>query len=108
VVLHHTGIQNPHFDLMLETSEGSALATWRADSWPLQNGTPMEHIAAHRRDFLEFQGPLTGNRGEVRRVAAGTHFVEQDHPVLLIVRLEDASVLRLFRTPKSAAQVLRA
>ena len=108
VVLHHTGIEKPHFDLMLETAAGSGLATWRMGGWPLQTGMPMEHLAEHRRDYLEYQGPLSGNRGEVCRVAAGTHSVLQDDPALLIVRLDDTCVLRLFRTPKCTAQVLRA
>jgi hypothetical protein len=107
-VLHHTGIEEPHFDLMLETSVGSGLATWRVGSWPLRTGTPIEHLAQHRREYLEYQGPLSDNRGEVWRVAAGAHSVLQDDPALLVVRLDDMSVLRLFRAPNSAAQVLRA
>lgn len=31
-----------------------------------------ERLADHRRVYLEYEGPLSGDRGEVRRVASGT------------------------------------
>ena len=38
VVLRHVGAGEPHFDVMFETKPGSALASWRAESWPLSGG----------------------------------------------------------------------
>jgi hypothetical protein len=74
VVLHHTGgVDPPHFDLMFETDPGSPLATWRSPQWPITGRTMTTRIANHRREYLEYEGPLTDNRGEVHRVAAG-HF----------------------------------
>ena len=35
VILHHTEIPEPHFDLMFETLAGSELATFRALVWPI-------------------------------------------------------------------------
>jgi hypothetical protein len=109
VVLRHEGVSEPHFDLMFETFPGSPLATWRASQWPLETGTPLTPLGDHRPDYLTYEGPLSGDRGTVRRVAAGHHHVIQDHAVLLIVELEgQQTTLRLFRGPPTVAQVLRA
>jgi hypothetical protein len=70
VVLHHTGVAQPHFDLMFETGPGSALATWRSAVWPIVKATPLERVADHRRDYLQYEGAVSGGRGEVRRVLA--------------------------------------
>jgi hypothetical protein len=71
VILRHEGIDSPHFDLMFEKSQGGLLATWRSDVWPIEQPTPVLRLADHRRDYLTYEGPLTGNRGSVRRVEAG-------------------------------------
>jgi hypothetical protein len=72
VVLHHTGIPEPHYDLMFETAPGSPLATWRSPVWPPVAVT-VERLADHRRDYLEYEGPVSDDRGHVRRIAGG-HF----------------------------------
>src|SRR5688572_25246484 len=100
VVLWHHGIDEPHFDLMFETSPGSRLATWRARQWPLRTRVTIEHIADHRREYLDYEGPLSGDRGAVNRIARGTHTLSSDHPVLLVVHLDNGQVLRLFRDEK--------
>ena len=71
VVLRHEDIPEPHFDLMFETTPGSDLATWRSDRWPIDAPTPLVKLADHRPAYLEYEGPISGNRGSVRRVAAG-------------------------------------
>ncbi len=71
VILRHEGIDSPHFDLMFETTAGGLLATWRSDAWPIEQPTPLLRLGDHRRDYLTYEGPLTGNRGSVRRVEAG-------------------------------------
>lgn len=109
VVLRHEGIPDPHFDLMFETSPGSALATWRSPIWPLvDTHTELVALPDHRREYLDYEGPLSNNRGSVRRVASGTHTVHQNHPVLLIVVLEKGDCLRLFRGDGACVQILRA
>src|SRR5687768_10877900 len=109
VVLHHTGYGEDHYDLMFETAPGSMLATWRSPCWPLQEiHTPLELLPDHRRDYLDYEGPVSGGRGSVRRVQAGTHTVHSDHPILLIVNLENGDCLRLFRGTSPAVQTLRA
>lgn len=108
VVLRHEGVDPPHFDLMFETAEGSALATWRAEHWPLRQHLPLVHLPDHRPSYLTYEGELSNNRGWVRRVAAGTHQVHSDHPVLFQTELQDGTILRLFRGPDAVAQILPA
>lgn len=71
VILHHEGIAEPHFDLMIETAPGGALFTWRVPCWPIDAGTQLIQLGEHRRDYLEYEGPVSGNRGRVKRIAAG-------------------------------------
>lgn len=61
-----------HWDLMLEQAEG--LATW-ALAAPLAPGQPVPatRLAAHRSQYLDFEGPLSGGRGTVTRWDAGTY-----------------------------------
>ena len=94
VVLRHDGIDPPHYDLMFETSPGSALATWRSDEWPITSRTRIERIGDHRREYLEYEGSLSGNRGFVRRIDAGTHVLRQPENGWEIV-LADGQTLRL-------------
>lgn len=109
VILRHEGIPDPHFDLMFETSPGSVLATWRSPVWPLvEIHTELVALPDHRRDYLDYEGPLSNNRGSVHRVATGTHTVQQDHPTLLIVVLDTGDSLKLYRCRDAAVQLLRA
>jgi hypothetical protein len=71
-VLHHTGVPAPHFDLMFESAPGSALATWRSPAWPITVPTRVDRLPDHRPTYLTFEGPVSNNRGQVRRVAFGT------------------------------------
>lgn len=71
VVLEH---DHPiiHWDLMLDT--GGALRTWRLNALP-QDGltTDCQSLPDHRRDYLEYEGPVSGGRGYVTRVIAGQY-----------------------------------
>jgi hypothetical protein len=84
-------VRPSHWDLMLEA--GDHLETWAlahlpAD-WkslreqtvvidpscpPLATGHTVsaEHLAGHRLAYLEFEGPMTRGRGNVRRIVSGT------------------------------------
>jgi hypothetical protein len=102
VVLRHDGIPEPHFDLMFETSPGSLLSTWRSPSWPIEPATPLTPLPAHRRDYLAYEGALTGGRGTVWRVAEGTHWLIDDGAEATIVRLDGTgTVMRLPRASSS-------
>ncbi|CAN5487619.1 hypothetical protein BH10PLA1_BH10PLA1_12170 [soil metagenome] len=89
VVLRHEGIPQPHFDVMFERSAGSALASWRSDVWPIEQPCPLDHLDDHRREYLEYEGPLTNDRGHVRRVAAGFCVFHEETPFVIVVRFTD-------------------
>jgi hypothetical protein len=60
-----------HWDLMLES--GDVLRTWAIDSWIVSGQElPARALGDHRRLYLEYEGEISGNRGRVRRVDAGT------------------------------------
>jgi hypothetical protein len=61
-----------HWDLMLET--GGVLRTWRLAA-PPQPGraVPADFIFDHRLLYLEYEGPVSGDRGTVRRWDRGEY-----------------------------------
>lgn len=77
VVLYHTGFGEPHFDLMFETESGSTLTTWRSVAWPIDRPTRLIRLGAHRRDYLAYEGDVSGGRGQVRRVAQGACSIQR-------------------------------
>ncbi len=87
VILRHEGIDAPHFDLMFETAPGGLLSTWRSDAWPIDQPTPLLRLADHRRDYLSYEGPLTGNRGSVRRIEAGSFIIRDTPPNQITIEL---------------------
>ncbi|MBS3821615.1 MAG: hypothetical protein GVY16_03015 [Planctomycetes bacterium] len=73
VILAHSGHGPLHYDLMLQ--QGDALATWQFEADPTtvdSSGLPGRRIAGHRTAYLDYEGPVSGGRGEVRRTEAGT------------------------------------
>jgi hypothetical protein len=77
VVLHHTGIEDPHFDLMFETSNESQLVTFRLPQWPLHENQPAIKLRDHRRAYLTLQGDISMGRGRVDRLDEGEIQVSQ-------------------------------
>ena len=73
VVLEHWSCEDPeradHFDLMLKT--GDVLATWELFQWPPEPRQSVRRLADHRIDYLEYQGPVSGGRGFVKRIDEG-------------------------------------
>jgi hypothetical protein len=76
VVLRHSGVSEPHFDLMFQTLPGSALATWRSDVWPIDTRVALTRLRDHRRFYLDYEGDLSDQRGTVIRVAEGNFQLE--------------------------------
>ena len=61
----------PHFDLMLEV--GGVLKSWRLLAEPMPGvPVPAEPNDDHRLEYLDYEGPVSGGRGVVRRVDWGT------------------------------------
>jgi hypothetical protein len=69
VVLHHDWPQ-PHFDLLLEHQ--GVLKSWRLppDFDPQVPATATSHFD-HRLFYLDYEGPLSGDRGTVSRWDGG-------------------------------------
>ena len=78
VILRHAREGEVHWDLALDL--GQALATWQLWSDPATLAVDPEaedtvivarRIGEHRRIYLEYEGPISGNRGSVTRVERG-------------------------------------
>jgi hypothetical protein len=95
VVLHHTGIDDPHFDLMFETAPGSDLTTWRVPHWPPRTNDKFARLPIHRRHYLEYEGAVSSNRGSVLRVAFGTHRIVENSPVRFVICLDQKQQIEL-------------
>jgi len=88
VILHHSGYGRDHWDLMLEQSQ--SLATWKVYHEPgnlTKGAIEVFRIVDHRKAYLDYEGPVSDNRGEVRRVYAGTY--------ILLQKSEDSWQVRL-------------
>ncbi len=97
VVLRHTGQRRgaaggDHYDLLVDLAAGGAqrrVWTWRIFN-PIEHWgpeTPAERIADHRIMYMTYEGEISGGRGAVRRVAAGTAVLEWREQGLILVRL---------------------
>jgi hypothetical protein len=99
-ILHHQGIDEPHFDLMLETSPGSELATWRSPVWPITQPTELRQLANHRQEYLNYEGEIAGGRGTVRQVASGTYQISDQADGGKLIRWDQPSI-----TPMSLRRI---
>jgi len=60
-----------HWDFMLES--GETLRTWRLLEAPSPHqSVKAEPLGDHRRAYLDYEGPVSGDRGTVQRWDAGT------------------------------------
>ena len=70
VLFHQGGAQPGQADLMLEVE--NVLWTWRLEKLPVYNHVVLgERIADHRIQYLDFEGPISNNRGTVHQVRSG-------------------------------------
>lgn len=84
-----------HWDLMLEA--GDVLRTWALEKLPRDwrplvddqlgqpaiaatNTVPAQPLGDHRPAYLDYEGPLSGQRGSVTRVEAGTFLPREETP----------------------------
>lgn len=98
----------PHWDWMLERADDDAehrLATWSLldlpEAWAALLGLPPtggESVEAtrlpdHRAAYLDYEGPVSGGRGEVRRLAGGAIGWVESTVDRVVVRIESPSPL---------------
>ncbi len=75
---------------MLEN--GATLRTWRLSRPPdLAGPIEVRAIADHRLAYLTYEGPVSGNRGTVTRLLAGTYEIRRDEPGRLEFAIDTSS-----------------
>ena len=86
VLLYHQVQDQPskrgdHFDLMLSPKDSGPLWTWAIETNPLDQSLPhecsAERLPDHRRVYLDYEGPISDDRGCVNRVAQGSFEIIQ-------------------------------
>lgn len=73
-----------HVDFMIQC--GDALRAWALPDEP-QSGVQFvaRPLPDHRLDYLDYEGPVSGDRGRVTQVDAGTYrILEQDADTLVL------------------------
>ena len=82
----------PHWDLMLES--GERLRTWRLLEAPApEDVVRAQALADHRLLYLDYEGPVSGGRGEVRRWDLGVYTLAAESTDALDLQV-DGEVLR--------------
>jgi hypothetical protein len=81
VILRHelpsTARAGVHWDLMLE--QDGVLRTWALAAAPgLGEAIAADALPDHRLDYLTYEGPISGDRGEVSRWDEGTYEVRSE------------------------------
>jgi hypothetical protein len=95
VILEHTGSAEykpgVHWDLMLEV--GDRLRTWELDAVPADGITiHATELGLHRLDYLDYEGPVSGNRGSVRRWDSGTYDLLHETPGELEIAIQGVKI----------------
>jgi hypothetical protein len=78
------GERPDHWDLMLQHDD--VLWTWALDCDPHQ-AQPAKRLPDHRVAYLDYEGPISGDRGRVSRWDAGEYAVESRNDDRLVLRL---------------------
>ena len=67
---------------------GATLRTWRLPKPPFAGcELPTEPLPDHRLLYLDYEGPVSGDRGSVQRWDAGEFEIVEESPDRLVVRL---------------------
>jgi hypothetical protein len=90
VIRHNLPDGSHHFDWMIARDETAKnpLITFRmndrVDNLPDDDSSPAQRISDHRPEYLEYEGPVSGNRGHVQRARTGLvhHVTRHDAPGL--------------------------
>lgn len=101
VLRHELPDGSHHFDWLFEQASGSdpderALIAWRLPAPPTGAGGRFEavRLPPHRRLYLDFEGPVSGGRGTVTRIASGHAEILADtaHRFRVDARFDDIEV----------------
>lgn len=81
------GGRGTHWDLMLE--QAATLRTWALAEEPRAEGRiQAEQLPEHRLAYLDYEGPVSGNRGSVTQWDAGEYETLADSQGRLEIRLD--------------------
>jgi hypothetical protein len=101
VVLRHDSPRGLHWDLMLEA--GPVLKTWALGGEPCRDALiTAEALADHRPAYLDYEGPLSAQRGSVLRWDQGSYTVARQNEsewVILAAGERLQGQVRLARLP---------
>ncbi len=90
-----------HWDFMLEA--GPVLRTWRLFAPPtIDQAVEAESIGDHRRAYLDYEGPVSGDRGTVKRWDSGKFEWIEDGEQVTVVRLMGIKLHGTFRLERTA------
>lgn len=84
VLIHDHPVR--HWDFMLEKE--AVLRTWRLAREPLEPGPiDAEALVDHRLAYLDYEGPVSGNRGSVCRFDRGEYTLIEETAERIVVDL---------------------
>jgi hypothetical protein len=90
----------PNVELLLETSPGSELASFRCPAWPPdRRAVVVKRVANHENRVLTDGGSIGSDCGQVRQVAGGGYRVERKTADRWQLLLDDGTRLMLSRGP---------
>jgi hypothetical protein len=92
VVLQHDHPDRLHWDFMLE--QGESLATWALPMPPAwEHVLPARPLADHRREYLQYEGPVSGQRGTVVRWDEGQFEWVENNAGCVVVDLKGRKII---------------
>ena len=76
----------PHYDLMFEF--GTVLQTWRLSKNLTNQVFTAEKLQDHRLAYLDYEGPVSNDRGSVKRIDKGIYLTSAVTDDLVMIDLE--------------------
>eukprot|EP00752_Nemacystus_decipiens_P016137 g14430.t1 len=112
-ILEHRTADGVHYDWLIEdprlpNPKATDARLWTArvtpppQDWPRLRRFALTVIPPHRRVYLDYQGPVSGDRGEVRRLASGVCEVSLWSEVRIVMQLR-TEVMRVELSLKQQA-----
>ena len=106
VILEHSISKQRHYDLMLE--RGGVLETWQMSRQvnELEQGESIDakKLADHRLAYLDYEGPISKNRGQVKRVDKGSYDLLESNETGRIIRLKSKNIQGTFELRQDPMQ----